>query len=149
MKDRRVLVFLDACVLLAAVHSPSGGSALVIDVCRGNHFKAAITARVILEARVNISEKFGETELIRFYQLLAALEPEMIPAPTPEKLEQCALLVNRKDIHVLAAALECGAEYLVTLDRRHLLNPALQTRNLTLKIMTPGDFLKAIVERKI
>jgi predicted nucleic acid-binding protein len=144
LKQRRVLVFLDACVLIAASHSPSGGSALVIEICQGHLFKSAVTIEVLLETRVNIIEKFGEPELINFYKLLAALDPEMIPIPEPAKIEQYQALVVRKDLHVLAAALSCGVEYLITLDRRHFMTPIISAAGLPIKILTPGDFLKEI-----
>ncbi len=124
MAVQRALVFLDASVLVAASRSPSGGSALAMEVCRGRRFRAAFSARVLLEARVNIAEKFGEPELVRFYQLVAGLDLEMVPPPSPERLARCLPLVGKKDAHVLAAALECGAGYLLTLDRRHLMTPA-------------------------
>jgi predicted nucleic acid-binding protein len=67
-----MLVSLDASVLVAAARSPSGGSSLVLEVCRGRRFRAALSTKVLLEAKVNIAEKFGETELLRFYRELAA-----------------------------------------------------------------------------
>ncbi|MFQ5814532.1 MAG: putative toxin-antitoxin system toxin component, PIN family [Anaerolineae bacterium] len=140
----RSLVFLDASVLVAASRSPSGGSALAMEVCRGQRFRAALTARVLLEARVNIAEKFGEPELLRFYQQVAALAPEMVPLPSKERLAECVPLTTEKDAHVLAAALECKASYLLTLDRHHLLTPAVLAAGLSLSVMTPGDFLREI-----
>ena len=61
MEAKRALAFLDASVMVAAARSPMGGSALAMDVCRGRRFPAALSARVLLEARVNIAQKFGET----------------------------------------------------------------------------------------
>jgi predicted nucleic acid-binding protein len=142
--QQRILAFLDASVLVAASRSPSGGSALVMEMCRGRRFRAALSARVLLEARVNIVEKFGDAELVRFYQQVAALDPEMVPPPPPERLAQCASIVGDKDAHVLAAALECGAGYLLTLDRRHLITPTIQSAGLPVSVVTPGDFLKEV-----
>ena len=118
-----------------------------MEVCRGNRFQAVLTARVFLEARTNIAEKFGEEELIRFYQQLAGLDPEMVSPPTPERLAQCAFLVGEKDAHVLAAALECSAGYLLTLDRRHLITSAIQAAGLPVSIVTPGDFLRELASQ--
>ena len=137
-------MFLDASVLVAAAGSPSGGSALAMEVCRGRPFRAALSARVLLEARMNIAGKFGEVELVRFYQQLAGLDPEMVPHPPPGRLARCASLVGEKDAHVLAAALECGAAYLLTLDRRHLIGPAVQSAGLPVGVVTPGDFLREV-----
>jgi len=114
---------------------------MAMEVCRGRRFRAALSTRVLLEARVNIAEKFGELELLRFYHQLARLEPEMVPPPSPEDMVRCVPVVGEKDAHVLAAALACGAGYLLTLDRRHLMTPAVQSAGLPLRVVTPGDFL--------
>ena len=144
MASQRALVFLDASVLVAASSSPSGGSAVALEVCQGRRFRAALTNQVVMEARVNIAEKFGETELVRFYQQLAGLDPEMVPPPSADRIAECVPLTNEKDAHVLAAALECKAAYLLTLDRRHLLSPAVMSAGLPIRMMTPGDFLQGI-----
>ena len=149
MARQRALVFLDASVLVAASRSPSGGSALALEVCCGRRFRAALSARVLLEARVNIAEKFGEGELVRFYQQVASLDAEMVSPPSPERLAQCASLVGEKDAHVLAAALACGAGYLLTLDRRHLITEAVQSAGLSVRVVTPGDFLRGITLEKL
>jgi predicted nucleic acid-binding protein len=144
MTGRRTIVFLDACVLMTAAHSPSGGSALVIEVCKGRRFKAAVSIKVILEARVNIIEKFGEADLIRFYQQLAEMEPEIVQEPAPDVVERYAQITVRKDAHVLAAAVQSGAAYLLTLDRQHLINPKVQAAMSPLKIMPPGEFVEEL-----
>ena len=138
------LVFLDASVLVAASRSPTGGSAVALEVGQGKRYRAALSTVVLLEARVNIADKFGETELLRFYRQLAALDPLMTGQPTKEQLDLCTPLTGEKDAHVLAAALACDAEYLLTLDRRHLLTPAVDAAGLPVTVMTPGEFLRGV-----
>lgn len=94
---------------------------------------------------MNIVEKLDEADLLRFYQQLAGLDPEMVSPPSLDSLTRCVPLVGEKDAHVLAAALECSAGYLLTLDRRHLLTSSILAARLPLNVMTPGDFLKKIV----
>ena len=48
----------------------------------------------------------------------------------------------------MVAALDCGARYLLTLDRRHLLNCRVLTAGLPVEAMTPGDFLEGIVRAR-
>lgn len=144
MAFQRGLVFLDASVLVAASRSPLGGSALAMEVCSGCEFHAALTTRVLLEARRNIAEKFGERALLRFYRQIAALDPEMVPPPSTERVEECTPLTTEKDAHVLAAAPGSGAAYLLTLDRRHLLTRAVQSADLPVVVLTPGEFLRDI-----
>ena len=148
MTAPRPLVFLDASVLVAASRSPSGGSALAMEVCRGRRFRAALTTRVLLEARQNIAAKFGEQELLRFYQQIAALDPEMVPPPSPKRVAECVPLTTEKDAHVLAGALECRAAYLLTLDRRHLLTATIRSADLPVGVVTPGDFPNEIASQK-
>ena len=140
-------VFLDASVLVAAAGSESGGSATAMKACRGKSFKAVLSTTVLLEARWNIAEKFGETALVMFYQLLAALGPEIAPHPSRENEARCMLLTGPKDAHVLAAALACDAAYLLTLDRRHLITPTIEAAELPIRVMTPGNFLRELVRR--
>ena len=59
--------------------------------------------------------------------------------------KQVIPLTTEKDAHVLAAALECGATYLITLDRRHLHNEAVESAGLPVTMITPGDFLTTVV----
>ncbi|MBM3925455.1 MAG: PIN domain-containing protein [SAR202 cluster bacterium] len=145
MASARELVFLDASLLIAASGSSTGGSAVAMEVCQGRKFRAVLSERVLLEARENISGKMGENPLVRFYKLLADLNPVMAPAATKAGLGECAEVVGAKDAHVLASAIESGAGYLLTLDRRHFLNARVRGARLKVRIMTPGEFLKGLV----
>lgn len=53
-------------------------------------------------------------------------------------------IVAEKDAHVLAAALKGHVDALLTLDRKHLLTPAVRAASPVL-IQTPGDFLQQFV----
>ena len=112
-----------------------------MEMCGGQLFHGAVTAAVLQEARVNIAEKFAEEELVRFYQQMAALAPTMTPPPPSERVAECVPLTTAKDAHVLAPALECNAEYLLILDRRHLRTDTVPAAGLTVRLMTPGEFL--------
>lgn len=137
-------VFLDASVLVAAARSPQGGSALALEVCRGRLFRAVVSRRVLLEADPNMAAKLGEEELVRFYRQLAALDPKAAEPPGAEAMERYAQLIDRRDVHVLAAAVASGAEFLLTPDRRRFLTQALRQAGLPLTVATPGDFLRRI-----
>jgi predicted nucleic acid-binding protein len=141
----RALVFFDASVLVAAAHSPTGGSAAAIEVCRAPRFRAVVTLQVLAEARVNIAEKFDEGDLVRFYQQVARLDPEVGPPPAAKALEDCMDLTTQKDAHVLAAALESRAAFLLTLDRRHFLTDRVLAAGSPLEILTPGEFLQRLI----
>lgn len=143
-RRRRQVVFLDASVLVAAAGSPNGGSAVALEICGGQHFRAAVSELVLLEARRAIITRLPEAALVRYYQALADANPRMVKVPRPEA--RFASLVAEKDSHVLAAALGCQAAYLLSLDRKHLLTPELREATLPLRLMTPGEFIAAVLE---
>jgi predicted nucleic acid-binding protein len=144
LESGRDLVFFDASVLFAAAHSPTGGSAAAMEVCRGLRFRAAVTTLVLAEARVNIAEKLDDSDLVRFYRQLADLSPVVLPPPSQTRLKECVPLTTEKDAHVLAAALDGGAAILLTLDRRHLLTRKVLDSGLPVEVVTPGDFLRGL-----
>lgn len=115
-----------------------------MEACQDTRFRAVVADKVLLEARVNIAEKFGEADLLRLYQQLARLLPEFIAPAIATSMAECAALTAEKDVHVLAATLDCKAAYLLTLDRRHRITPTILGASLPLVVLTPGDFLRAI-----
>ncbi|MBT9169638.1 MAG: tRNA(fMet)-specific endonuclease VapC [Syntrophomonadaceae bacterium] len=147
MAQKRKRVFLDASVFIAAAGSPSGGSSLVLEVCRGQIFSAVTTRKSLLEAQRNIRKKLSEEALLRFLRELAALDPEITSPSTKEELDRCEELIALKDRHVLAGALKSGASFLITLDRKHFQTEVIKQANLPITIMTPKDFLQWVKEK--
>ncbi len=137
-------VFLDASVLIAAAGSPSGGSALVIEVCKGQHYAAICSQRVLLEAQVNIRSKLPDEAMARFYQLLATLSPMLVRPVTAAEEARYTAWVAPKDAHVIAAA-QGGADYLLSLDRKHLVNDHVRSAGLPFQVLTPGEFIQQIL----
>lgn len=143
--EAKHIVFLDASVLVAAAGSPSGGSALVLEVCGGQRFAAVCSQRGLLEAQVNIRSKLPAEALVRFYQLLAALSPTLVPPVTAAEEAEYASLVASKDAHVIAAAVQSGADFLLSLDRKHLVNNQVRAAGLPFQVLTPGEFIQQIL----
>lgn len=76
--------------------------------------------------------------------LLDLLELEFVEAPTPEQIDAAAQYVVIKDAHVIAAAQKAGTIYLVTYDRKHLLNPTQVAEKSGLRIVEPKTLLIAL-----
>ena len=148
MAKKKKKVLLDASIFVAAAGSASGGSSLVLEVCRGLRFSAATTKRILLEAQGNIRKKLTSEALLRFYKKIASLNPEIIPPTTKEKLNQYNDIIALKDRHVLASALESKAAFLITLDRKHFQTEVIRQANLPIYIMTPKEFLELVKKYK-
>lgn len=69
---------MGASVWVAAAGSETGGSSLVLDICRGRRFAAQCSQKVLLEAQRNIRAKLAPDALARFYRLLAAVAPTQL-----------------------------------------------------------------------
>ena len=141
-------VFLDASVFIAAAGSASGGSSLILEVCRGIRFSAVTTRRILLEAQRNIRKKLSSEAILRFYKEIANLNPEIIRPPTEERLSKYNDIIAFKDRHVLASAMERKATFLITLDRKHFQTEAIRQSNLPITIMTPKEFLELVKKYK-
>ena len=141
----RAGLFLDASVLLAAAASPGGSSALVLELCKAGRAVAVVTRLVLREAERNIQAKLNETVLLRFYGLMAELEPRVVPLPGEEEIEATASVVAAKDAHVPAAARTSRATHVVTLDRKHFLSRDMRQAILPIVACTPGEFLQEMI----
>jgi predicted nucleic acid-binding protein len=82
--------------------------------------------------------------LLRYYQLIADLDLEIIPTPASEDLGAAGEVVADKDAHVLAGARLGKATHLITLDRRHFLRNKQREGILPIISCTPGEYLEAL-----
>jgi putative PIN family toxin of toxin-antitoxin system len=144
-EDAEEGVFIDASVWIAAAGSPTGGSALVLEICCGQHFKALCSQRVLQEAQINLRDKLPVEALVRFYRLMATVSPEIVSPVAPDEEVHYGNTVAEKDAHVVAAAVRGSATYLVTLDRKHLANAAVRGAGLPTQILLPGEFISLVL----
>ena len=141
---RHTTLFFDASVLVAGAHSENGGSALLLETCKIGGFTAQTTSLVVLEALHALERGFPERSQDRFRRYVAEIDWRLLPVPREEELQKYASYVDPKDLHVLAAAVEGGSEFLLTLDRRHILAaaPMVERAQLPIRILKPGDFIQ-------
>ncbi len=66
----------------------------------------------------------------------------MVEDPTPASVEKAATIVDRKDAPILAAAQSANVDFLITLDKRHFLNPKTRQK-VMLKVVSPIEFLQS------
>lgn len=116
----------------------------MLDACKLGGFTAQVSALVVLEASHVLERDLPRRSLARFYDYLAGIDWQLLPVPPEEKLRVYASWIDPKDLHVLAAAVEGGSDFLLTLDRRHVLAAAekVEEAHLPTKILTPGDFIR-------
>lgn len=138
---QKIKVFIDTNVLIAGVNSVTGASATVLDLCEVRVLQMVVSRQVLVEADRNFAAKFPQL-VGRFRQFMHNLAPLMIEDPTPESMEKAATIVDRKDAPILAAAQNANVDFLITLDKRHFLNPKTRQK-VMLKVVSPIEFLQS------
>jgi len=137
---QKIKVFIDTNVLIAGVNSVTGASATILDLCEARVLQMVVSRQVLIEADRNFAAKFPQL-VGRFRQLLHHLAPLMVEDPTPESMEKAATIIDRKDAPILAAAQNAKVDFLITLDKRHFLNPKTRQK-IMLKAVSPIEFLQ-------
>lgn len=138
---QRIKVFIDTNVLIAGVSSVTGASATILDLCETRVLQMVVSRQILIEADRNFGAKFPQL-VDRFRQLMHNLAPLMFEDPTVESMEKAAAIVNRKDAPILAAAQKADVDFLITLDKRHFLNPKTRQKTM-LKVVSPIEFLQS------
>lgn len=138
-------VFLDANVYFAGCFSPRGASALILQLARHGTIQLVASRLVLREADRNLRRKGRPDNLRTFRRFLSTTQLHIVRPPSETAVAECEPWTHPKDAPILAAAISAKADYLVTLDRRHVLTEAVRSHVRGIKVVTPGEFLKIIL----
>lgn len=135
------IVFFNASVILAGLASPSGGSAKLLAWMQQRKITGIVSEIVLDEVtrkstRVGITPSVAKKKLIEFH-------PQFLLAPAAlaiKKFEK--VVVDAGDAHVLASADQAKTDYLVTLDRKHLL--VLTGKMKAFRIVSPKQLIEQL-----
>jgi predicted nucleic acid-binding protein len=109
-------LFLDANILFTAAYTPQGASGFLFSIAKTGAITLCTSLYALDEAKRNLALKAAEK-----LQTLEKLLPHMtiVSEPQPDKVAWAALLpLPGKDAPIMAAAVSCKADILVTGDRR-------------------------------
>lgn len=139
----RARIFVDASVLFAAAYSRSGSAFDLTRAAVRQEVDLWVSGYVMGEARRNLSRKSPDDLRVLDALTIAGVLPTVDAAP--DHVDRVALLVERKDAPVIAAAMVAGASIVVTYDRRHLLSQAeLILSAFDIEVLTPEDVLRRL-----
>lgn len=136
-------VFLDTSALFAAVYSTSGSAHDLILLAVVGQVQVLICQDVLSEVQRNLNKKVPE-KLGIFQQLMQLVEPVIVDDPATEAVREVEEYVVAKDAPIVAAAISVQPDYLVTYDRKHLLDPPEVAQRSGLTIVTPDIVVAAI-----
>jgi len=115
----KLRLFLDSSVLFAAAYSKHGPSYDLIHLAIDDQVTLVTSPLVLLETTRNLASSAPE-HLAALQRILEAIPFEMV-RPTTREVRAAARHVVLKDAPILAAARKAKVDYLVTLDKKHLL----------------------------
>lgn len=133
-------VFLDTSAVFAAVLSATGGARALLKMGESGAIGVWLGPMVLKEADEVFRRKAPDL-LPLLATLLHQAQAQTGPPATAEQQARTAALVDyAPDARIVAEALACQADFLVTHDQQHLLrNPRLDV--LPFRVGTPGDCL--------
>lgn len=134
-----IRAFIDASVLYAASASSTGASRETLRRAIQERVVLVISELVLAEVERNLAVKAPET-LCDFQRILAVVPFELV-RPTRRQVLQAAQYTALKDAPIVAAAKKARVDYLVSLDRRHLVSVPEVAQRSGLKVVLPEEFL--------
>lgn len=142
--SRKLRIFLDTSALIAGIVSSKGAAREVLRLAEAGMIDVVISKQVIVEADRNIASKLTHM-LADYRKYMKTLSPELVHDPSVKDIQKYSKLINKDDAPILTAAELSEADYLVTWDKKHFVSASVK-KGVTVKIVTPGEFLKEFRE---
>ena len=135
-----IKIFLDASVVIAAMLSSTGGSAKIIKLGKLGSW-AQIVSQTVIDEVYDHTQKINKTrdEINQFVRDNNILVRKKV---TISETKSLAGLIDPTDAHLIAGAKLTSCDYLITLDKKHLLKEIIKNRFKPLKIVNPEEFLQ-------
>lgn len=141
MSSTRPRVFFNASVILSGLRSPSGGSGKILTWIKNKKIHGIISETIVDEVTRNAYKLHLQQAEIE--QKIHTIFLKIYPSPSSTQVVQYEqLVIDVGDAHVLASCKENRIDWLVTLDKKHLL--ILQKKVRWVKIVSPKELLEKL-----
>jgi predicted nucleic acid-binding protein len=138
-------VFVDASVLFPAAYSETGAGRELIKYAIRGKVTLFISDLVLAETERNLAGK-APHKLEGYKALIEAVDFTVVAEPTKAEVLAAYAYTPLKDAPIVAAAIKGQVEYLVTYDKKDLLNRPEIAEKSGLKIVTPDVVVNALKE---
>ena len=145
MAKRRHKVFLDSNVILSGLLSDKGPPRVILDILSLDLpvLSGATGQYNIIEIERNLGKKMpGIIPVYRKY--LPTMNLEIVPLPSPDIVKKLSKHIAAKDAPVLASAVSCKADHLITGDKKDFSNPGLKGK-FGFRIVSPSEFVEEVL----
>ena len=132
-----IRAFIDSSVIFSASYSGHGYSRDIILLAIRGELQLVISKLVLAETALNL-EKEG-SYLVNLLGLIVENIPFEYVHPTKKEVLLASKYVLLKDAAIVAAAKKAKVDYLITLDKKHLLGKPNIARFIGADIVTPKE----------
>lgn len=146
---RRCKVFLDSNVLLSGIFSDKGAPRIILDLLTLGLpiLKGATGQYNLMEVERNLEKKMPQA--LPIYKVyLPKLRLEIVGLPSRETIMSMTGTIAEKDIPVLVSAIACGAQYLITGDKKDF-GKLKNVKGYSLEIVGPSEFIETVFPQLI
>lgn len=134
-------VFFNASVILSGLRSPAGGSGKLLRWVKQNKIQGLIN-ETILDEVIRRSYKV-KISPIAANKATQSIFSKIFSPPTLKQIKfYSKSITDEDDAHVLASAKAAKCQYLVSLDKKHILS--LKSKKFPFKIVSPGEIIKTL-----
>lgn len=142
-----IRVFFDADVLfsLSYTKNPLSGAKFVLLHGYLAKYSFITSIQVLEEVRKNLSSYNNPYCLQKLSKMLEDFDFQMIEVLNEKLFNLYKDIVQQKDLHVLVAAIQSEADYLLTYNQRHFLTPKFRKLNFKLQVMNPKEFIMKVI----
>jgi predicted nucleic acid-binding protein len=140
----RCKVFLDSNVLLSGLFSDKGAPRIILDLLTLDlPMLSAATGRYnLMEVERNLKKKMPAAIPV-YHKYLPKLRLEVVALPSAETIRRMTGVIAEKDIPVLASAIACGADYLITGDKKDFAKLK-NDKKYDIEIVSPSEFIDQV-----
>lgn len=137
-KKQKIRVFFNASVILAGLRSPKGASGILLSWVKQQKITGVISEIVwseVLRNTHNVGLSQENTKQWMEKHFLINTAPEQKKFIPYEKI-----VIDTGDIHLFVSTEDIKCDYLVSLDKKHVL--VLQKQITLFRIVSPGELIK-------
>lgn len=140
-------VYFDASIIITAIISSTGGSAQLFKLIKLGLIKGITSHTVVQEVLEEDKPKKIKKSRQEIEEFIAQSKLIVRKMVTVNEITPYRDLVDVKDAHIIAGANLTKCEYLVTLDKKHLLRSYIKEKFLPLLIVSPKKLLEEIITK--
>lgn len=136
-------VFLDASVILAGMASPLGGSGFLLQAARKKKIILIATPLIINEVNRHLTKLKLQSKQLK--TLLNRRIIRLVKDPDETIIARCRRLTgDPDDAHVLAGAILANVNFLLSLDKKHVLTKRVKKHLSPIRVLSPKQFWQSL-----